>query len=371
MPSEKISCSSVQFTLLDNLPFFTRSIEYLRRRILAWLGYAVPSRYVQYRSKTRVSLGTGYLLIEYIERSRGKMLSETWEEGRNDAQLRANLFRGLSRTLLALTRTPLPKIGSFVLDENGYLSLSNRPLTSQVQQFENEHIPVDIPRDITYSTAGSYINDILSFHDSRLHHQPNAVGDLEDGIYQTSALMVMRSVWPCYFRRDLLRGPFYLTLTDLHQSNIFVDDDWNITYFVDLEWACSCPAEMIHPPYWLSNQAIDMITLDKYESLHTEYMEALAEEEAKTSMTPQLHPILQQGWERRTFWCSLALGSPTALFMIFYDYIQPGFSKDHKDNAAFWSVTMPYWTFNTFRFIKQRAKDKEQYDKSLRGAFEH
>lgn len=179
------------------------------------------------------------------------------------------------------------------------------------------------------------------------------------------------SVWPCYFRRDLLRGPFYLTLTDLHHSNIFVDDDWNITYFVDLEWACSCPAEMIHPPYWLSNQAIDMITLDKYESLHTEFMEALAEEEAKTSMTLQLHPILQQGWERRTFWCSLALGSPTALFMIFYDYIQPGFPKDRKDNTAFWSVTMPYWTFNTFSFIKQRAKDKEQYDKSLREAFEH
>lgn len=49
----------------------------------------------------------------------------------------------------------------------------------------------------------------------------------------------------------------------------------------------------------------------------------------------QLHPILMQEWERGTFWFSLALDSPTALFTIFYDYIQPRFSKTHKDNDDF------------------------------------
>ena len=94
-------------------------MEKLRRRILAWLGYASPSRYVQLRHKSPAPLSVGYILIEYIERSQGKMLSESWEEGRYNAQLRMNLFRGLSRTLLALARTPLPKIGSFVLDKGG------------------------------------------------------------------------------------------------------------------------------------------------------------------------------------------------------------------------------------------------------------
>lgn len=301
------------------------------------------------------------------------MLSETWAEGRHNAELRTNLFHSLSRTLLSLMRTPLPRIGSFVLDENGYLSLNNRPLTLQIQQLENEQIPVDIPRSVTYSTVDSYVNDIFSFHESRLRHQPNAVSHLEDGFYQTSALMVMRSVWHCYFRRDLLRGPFFLSLTDLHQSNIFVDDNWNIKYFIDLEWACSRPVEMIHPPYWLTNQAIDLINVDDYESVHKEFMEAFADEEQKItpgSETLCLYPILQQGWERGTFWCSLALNSPTALFKIFYDYIQPRFSKTHADDTAFWVVTMPYWTFNTFEFIEHKVKDKERYDASLREAFE-
>lgn len=364
---ENIHCSSIQFTFLDNLPFLARLVENFRRRILVWLGYTVPSRYIQLHNKVPALLGTGYILIEYIDRSRGQMLSETWEEGRHNVQLRTNLFHGLSRTLLALTRSPLPRIGSFVLDKNGYLRLNNRPLTLQIHQLENEQIPLDMPRNATHTSIDSYINDILSFHESRLRHQPNAVSHLEDGFYQTSALMVTRSIWSCYFRRDLRRGPFFLTLTDIHQSNIFVDDEWNIKYFIDLEWACSRPVEMIHPPYWLTNS----ISLEDYQNIHTEFMEALAEEEleAMPGCTPFLTPILQQGWDRGTSWCSLALNSPTALFKIFYDYIQPRFTKSHNDDSTFWVITMPYWTFNAFQFIEKKVKDTSLYDLSLREAF--
>ncbi|KAL1885234.1 hypothetical protein Plec18167_001891 [Paecilomyces lecythidis] len=356
------------FTHLDNLPFIKRIIQRLHRQLLSWFKYPIPSSYVQHQTKDHILLGTPYLLIEYIDRSRGRMLCETWENGRHNFKLRTNLFHGLSRIILALARIPLPKIGSFVLDEKGYLTLNNRPLTLEIQQLENEHIPVDMPQNTTHSTVGAYVNDILAFHESRLRHQPNAVNSVEDGFYQTSALMVMRSVWSCFFRRDLLRGPFFLNLTDLNQSNIFVDDDWNITCLIDLEWACSQPVEMIHPPYWLTNQSIDLINADDYEVLHKEFMQAFQEEEMKIKPPVRLYPIMQHGWERGAFWYSLALSSPTALFKIFYDFIQPRFSKTH-DDPSFWQITMPYWTFNTFEFIEQKVKDKEQYDVSLREAF--
>lgn len=74
------------------------------------------------------------------------MLSETWEEGRHNLKLCKYLFHSISYIVLALARTPLLKIGSFVLDENGFLTLSNRPLTLEIQQLENEHIAVDIPQ---------------------------------------------------------------------------------------------------------------------------------------------------------------------------------------------------------------------------------
>ncbi|CEL09356.1 hypothetical protein ASPCAL12493 [Aspergillus calidoustus] len=109
------------------------TIQRLRRWLLSVLGYPTPSRYVQHPFKGQHALGTPYLLIEYINPSRGKPLTETWEEGRHDPKLRSNLFHGLSRMILTLARTPLPKIGSFTLDKNGYLSLSNRPLTLEIQ----------------------------------------------------------------------------------------------------------------------------------------------------------------------------------------------------------------------------------------------
>lgn len=76
-----------------------------------------------------------------------------------------------------MTRVPLSKIGSFVIDRDGFLHLANRPLSLDIQGFENEEIPTHIPRNYTYSTVDSYVSDILRMHGSRLRHQPNAIND--------------------------------------------------------------------------------------------------------------------------------------------------------------------------------------------------
>jgi len=314
-------------------------------------------------------LGTPYILIEYIDPSRGVMLSETWEEGRSDPTLRANLFRSLSRIMLNLARIPLPRIGSFTIDENGYLSLSNRPLCHEIHQLENENIPVGIPRDSTHNRVDSFIYDSISLHEARLRYQINAVEDFQDDIYQTSVLMVMRSIWPCFFRREYLRGPFFLNLTDLHRSNMFVDKDWNIVCLIDLEWACSYPVEMIHPPYWLTDEAIDAISWDKYKALYAELMDAFAEEDKMLDTPSCLYPIIKQGIENGTFWYTLALNSPYGFFQFFDDHIQPRFERIHEDSAI-WEVGLSYWSFNTPDFIRQKVKDKEEYDVRLRQEFQ-
>ncbi|KAJ5475017.1 hypothetical protein N7539_008083 [Penicillium diatomitis] len=157
------------FTLRDNLPTLIRAEERLRRSVLPMSGYP--------------PLGKPYLLIEYIDPSRGKSLSETWKEGRHDTELRSNFFHSLSRVILALARTPLPKIGSFTLDGDGYLILSNRLLTMQIQQLENEPIPAGLPRNLTYASVDAHICDRLAFHESRLRRQPNAIIDIPDGAY--------------------------------------------------------------------------------------------------------------------------------------------------------------------------------------------
>lgn len=48
-------------------------------------------------------------LIEYIDQSRGTALFNSWEQGRHDTKRWTNLFHGLSRIMLSLSRTLLPK----------------------------------------------------------------------------------------------------------------------------------------------------------------------------------------------------------------------------------------------------------------------
>jgi hypothetical protein len=122
--------------------------------------------------------------------------------------------------MLALGKIPLPRIGSFTMDNEGMLSLANRPLTLQLHQLENEGIPTDIGRRTTYVTTESYLLDVLACHDNHLIHQLNAVNDEPDCRAQMAALTTFRSVLPRFIRQDLRSGPFLLTLTDVHQSNI-------------------------------------------------------------------------------------------------------------------------------------------------------
>lgn len=335
--------------------------------------YRVPSRYIPDRfSPHQGQLSTGYLLIEYIEPARELMLSDTWDVKRMDPDHRANLFRGLSRIFLALARIPLPRIGSFIIDNDGFVRLENRPLSLEIQQLENEGIDVDIPRGFTYSTVDSYVLDILSMHDSRLRQQPNAVNDIGDSIFQMSALATMRTVQPLFLRRDLRRGPFIFSLTDLHQSNILVDDDWNITCIIDLEWAFSRPVEMLQPPRLLSNEAADTIVVAEYDKLRMEFM-AVLNNEAKHFGSEQIANVpnvMEVSWQNGTFRYVLALRSPTALFRVFYDHIQKYLAERHEEDDDFYRITQWYWTKNPAEFIDQKVKDKAEYDIRLRAAFE-
>ncbi|PYI28058.1 hypothetical protein BP00DRAFT_459711 [Aspergillus indologenus CBS 114.80] len=366
------------FTCVENLPPLCRWFHSVWRLAYAWLGIPIPSRYVPHRpARNEHAVTSSYLLLEYIEpTTRRSMLSNTWADARSDSKRRANLFHGLARILLRISQTPVPKIGSFIIDPKGYLVLANRPLSMEIQQLENEHIPTGIPRDYTYSTVDSYVTDILDYHDSRFRHQPNAINDLGDCVFQLASLAGMRTVSKSIFQKGLRRGPFVFSLTDLHQSNIFVDTDWNVTCLVDLEWACALPVEMVRPPYWLTNMGVDELVASEYDPVRTEFMDALVAEEKAIAVTarhsnnspPLLSEIMQKAWATGTFWYTLALFSPSGLFMIFKQHVRPLFCKDQVEE---FHTVMPFlWDRDIGRIAAEKLSDKKEYDRQLQQAFE-
>lgn len=309
------------------------------------------------------------------------MLSNSWEDMRHDKDRRSNLFRGLSRIILSLGRIPLPRIGSFTMDNTGALSLTNRPLTLTLQQLENGGIPVNISRKDTYTAMEPYVLDLLDYHDSRLRHQPNSINDDKDCRAQMAAITGMRAVLPHLIQRDTRQGPFSLSLTDLHQSNIYVDKDWHITRIIDLEWACSLPIQMQTPPYWLTSLKVDELNgenLVEYNKVLEEFMEAFEGEEmlhlqqglyGGQDARPRTS-IMRNGWESGAGFYFYALESTTGLLFLWGRNIKPVYSKvSYLDDEAN-KVLASYWSGDMEDTVVAKLQDRETYLEQLQKLFE-
>ncbi|WEW59180.1 hypothetical protein PRK78_004649 [Emydomyces testavorans] len=367
------------FTPIKQLPLFRRWLEYLRRACLWLLRRPLPCAFT--RHPCPYTLKSGYLLMEYIEESKGKMLAFTWSEAQKDEELRRNFFKSLSRVLLSLGRAPLPRIASFTMANDGVLSLTNRPLTLRLPHLENQGIPTDIPRDLMYVTVDSYLADILHIHDSRLRHQPNSVSSKYDASGQMAVLTMMRALQ--LTRRDLRHGPFVFQLTDLSTCNIFVDDKCNITALVDLEWGCSLPVEMVCPPYWLSSECIsigDAEDVERFNTMRLEFMDVFEHEEQSmykcdTSNAHSRTMIMKKAWEMGTFWYLNSLVDPNGTYTMFVNHVQPMFASDHYTNddlaISFQQIVHKYWAMGADDIIAAKVKDLEQYQQELPTAFEN
>ncbi|EEP78370.1 predicted protein [Uncinocarpus reesii 1704] len=364
------------FSPLPAAPFVHRMFWYARCILLSIFCRSLPCAYVK---QTLPKLGHGYMILEYVEEASASMLSKTWSDFRHDDTRRANLFRDMSRINLTLACQPLPHIGSLRIDDQGFLHLSNRPLTLRLQHLENEGIPTHIGRDQVYFTSESYVLDLLACYDNKLRYQPNSVLDKFDGCAQMAAITVMRATHPHYLQRGLRRGPFILTLTDLHQSNIFVDQDWNIKYIIDLEWACSQPVDMLRAPYWLTDRPVDSLLpddgLEEFSKTHNEFLEIFEQEEKairkaeshRLLFCHSLAGIIRNGLENGSFWFFYALENPKGLFSLFFYHLMPRYGD--STNPNFYDVMSAYWDVNAANVVERKLKDKEDYEANLRKAF--
>ncbi|KAH9212706.1 hypothetical protein DL95DRAFT_391203, partial [Leptodontidium sp. 2 PMI_412] len=331
-----------------NAPFVTRIVWHLRRAISSFLGSPLH----------------GYLIMDYIESSDAEILSETWTNLGQRQDLRDNLFRDLSRIILSLSQLPLPCIGSWTIDEQGVLTLSNRPLIHQFQSLENEGIATNIARTLTYTAADVYYSDLLACHDNRIRDQLNSIVDEKDGRAQMANLFAMRGLLPHFTSRDLRYGPFVFNLTDLHGSNIFVDCNWHIKYIIDLD------------------RAVDELEggdeLQTFEKAYQDLTDIFEEEERKFSPThgsaTYRTDIMRRGWKIGNFWYFHALKSPKGLFNLFRQHVQPIFEPRRDDSTPhfdeFSRVVSPYWASDAREVVAAKLADKTKYEQKLRELFE-
>ncbi|OAR01764.1 hypothetical protein LLEC1_06112 [Akanthomyces lecanii] len=362
-----------RFTNASLLPWWSRWYHEIRRLFLAAFGREQPSRYVSHTSSRFADLDIGYLLIETI--TSGKMLSESWDDARDAPRLH-NLQGDLARVMVSLARVPLPCIGAFRMDSNGYVRLDNRPMSVTTTIHENEGLSLDIPRRTTFSSVKEFVSSQLAAFENRFFEQPNGVASYEDAWYQMASFAAAKLTFPQLFRDDLGNGPFVFSLTDLHRSNIFVDENWNITCIIDLEFACSWPVEFLQTPYWLDGGTIDQVTSVGFAPIHEEFMEHIRREEKLQQCnnldTEPLSSIMQQSWANGTFWVPLALRDPVSFQGIFYKSILNGhfdFPNEELDNGAYLRFCSRLFRHDIPSIIDRKIDDQKSYMDRLTQAF--
>lgn len=315
-----------QFTHACHRPFLFRISHRFWRCVYRLLKHPILSRYA--RNTTHHSICSAYILLEYIDPKSGQMLSNTWDKYRGNPAHRQRLFHGMSKIMLSLARLPQLQIGAFQFNNDGTITLRNRPLSCSIVLLENDGAPRTMQRNDTYKCTDAFVSEMLTFHDHRFLGQPNAVYSGSDCRGQMAVKTLLRAFSHRYIKREYRHGPFLLQLTDLHASNIFVDHDWNITCLIDLEWLCALPAEMLNVPYWLTGCSIDEIQDERYgefDKIRQEFMHIFQEQERRTKANHgiTISKVMQDMWESKGIWFWHCLSSVKAMYFLLEGHLCP------------------------------------------------
>lgn len=203
-------------------------------------------------------------------------------------------------------------------------------------------------------------------------YQMNSILSVDDGVYQLTALVGLRALLPHFFNKESRNGPFILSLPDLHASNIFVDADWNITSIIDLEFAPVVPVQMVHVPYWLTNQGVDQIhgpELEVYKQQYDDFVDILEQEENTLARDHSYSQRLREEWETGRLWYVMALGSTNAFPSIFEQHLQPRFFEEDFETHVQGKPLSRLWCEDVDSFIAKKLEDYEVYQNNVRSIF--
>ncbi|PKS08177.1 hypothetical protein jhhlp_005453 [Lomentospora prolificans] len=364
------------FTHSKHRPFFVRLVRSAWRQLYKCLRWPVLSSYVSHAFPHQFEMG--YLILEFIDQDSGRMLSQVWKDGCSDENKMKNLFRSLSRLILSVGRIPQPRIGSFTFNSDGAITLTNRPLTCSMAIMEAQGAQRVLERHQTYSCTDAFVSDLLSLHDSRFLNQRNAVHGYRDCRAQMATKSVLRAVQHHYINRKTRYGPYSLQFTDIHQSNILVDEGYNIKCLIDLEWICSLPTEMLAVPSWLTGCCIQQLygeKLGEFDEIHKEFMDILSEEEKAlgtflpgTAGPQPISHYIRTNWTSKMVWFWYCLDSVNIMYEVAEDHIYPEFSLDPQSKELE-NHFFRLWCRGAESVVQTKVKDREAYLKSLAAMF--
>ncbi|RMJ08983.1 hypothetical protein CDV36_011378 [Fusarium kuroshium] len=173
---------------------------------------------------------------------------------------------------------------------------------------------------------------MLTLHDNRLLSDPNIVYDEADCRGNIAAKTLLRAVSHRYIKGAQRNGPFLLQFTDLHASNIFVGEAWNVTCLLDLEWVCALPSEMLVVLYWFTGYKVNGPKGDRLEEFNTiryEFIRILDVKERKVGAKHRtsLSVVMEEMWDSKGVWFWYYIESVNAMYYLVADRLCPQYGE--------------------------------------------
>ncbi|KAG5943141.1 hypothetical protein E4U53_007107 [Claviceps sorghi] len=368
------------FSILDRhytseaqLPWQSRLPRALLRWFRSLLRWPSLSQYAPVPMPAQLS--SQYMLLEFIGPDTGRMLSDSWTEHENDPLRRRRLFRGIAHIILSISRTPQPRIGSFKFHDDCSITLTSRPSFAATTLLENSGAKQVIRSGDTYTCTEPFVADMITLHDNYLTSNESAADDEADCRGHMAIRTLLRTLSHNYVKREWRNGPFLLQLTDLHQSNIMVNDDWDITCLLDVSWLCALPPEALSTPHWLTGFQIDELVdtkecnnLTEYNTIRQEFMQVLREEESKERLVWPLTDIMEDMWQSSGFWFWHCLNSVNAAYYLVAEHLCPQFSTTLSIKVE--ETLSQFWKEDVDEHIDRKLADFQNYERNLRRLFE-
>ncbi|EFY97498.1 aminoglycoside 3'-phosphotransferase/choline kinase domain protein [Metarhizium robertsii] len=318
----------------------------------------VPKIY-HYGTAAENPTGLGpFIIMDYIEHDRtlSHALNDPDLEPDDSHVLDANisdqklefLYRQMANIVLQLSTLSFPRIGSLVQDEDGFLSISGRPLIQNMNSLVEFAgvVPSLLPSQ-QYCTSTEWYAAMADMHLAQITFQHNdAVVDEDDARDKYVARQLFRRLASS---GQLARGfdseqqphreaTFRLYSEDLRPSNVLIDKDLRVVGVIDWEFAYAAPASFSSdPPWWLLLKSPEYWPggydswMEVYEPRLNTFLRVLEEEEREkeaqnsSSCTKDtgvpLSQLMRRSWETKTWMINYAARNSWAFDFIFWRYL--------------------------------------------------
>jgi len=167
------------------------------------------------------------------------------------------IYSQMADVLLRLSQPSFDQIGSIGEDGDGRWSITDRPMTFNMNELVSlgNFPPAKLP-STTFTTSSSYF---AALADVNLIHLSTQRNDAIDSAEDCRRKYVARHLFRKLAREGHLSSapsldpkPFRLFCDDLRPSNVLIDAECRIVGVIDWEFSYAAPAEFTYsPPWWL------------------------------------------------------------------------------------------------------------------------